>query len=128
MAVSSGALTSPLLMIVQLAVEENNQPNNCFHHEANWHLLELDTANPIRDPNNVLGLVAPTTNAVGGTVEPVKYNFTDSFDREPFVALAKENQLDRNRKVKKDRDHVKKRQTYLAIFDFFLTYHPFPSC
>ena len=87
-----------------MAVEENNQPNNCFHHEANWHLLELDTANPIRDPNNVPGLVAPTTHAVAGTAEPVKYNFTDSFDRDPFVALAKEYQLDRNGNVKKDRD------------------------
>jgi hypothetical protein len=87
-----------------MAAEENNQPDNCFHHEAKWHLLELDMSNPIQDPNNVPGLVALTTQAVGGRVEPEKYNFTDSFDREPFVALAKEYQLDRNGNVKKDRD------------------------
>ena len=70
------------------AIEENNQRDKLFHHEAKWHLLELDTANPNQDLSNVPCLVAPITHAVEGTAEPVKYNFTDSFVNEHDYSLS----------------------------------------
>lgn len=89
----------------------NDQPDSCFHHEAKWRLLELDTANPIDDPSsNMPGLVAPTTHAVGGTVECIKYNFNDTFDRDPFIALSKECAVDRHGNPKKDKD-----QNYVMV-------------
>ncbi len=58
----------------------------------------------LNNPNNdIPGLAAPTTHAVGGTVDVLKYNFNDTLDRDPFIASSKECTVDSNGTPKKDR-------------------------
>jgi hypothetical protein len=44
---------------------------------------------PLQEPNRIPGLVAPTTHSAGATQEAKKYNYVETFDREPFIATRK---------------------------------------
>jgi hypothetical protein len=83
-------------------VADNNQQIESFHHGVSWRLLEPEQA-PVAEPNRMRGLVAPTTHSAGATTEARKYNYSETFDRDPFTATSKEWVRSSNGKLKVDR-------------------------
>jgi hypothetical protein len=79
----------------------NNQPVELLHHGVGWRLLDPEPA-PVAEPNRIRGLVAPTTHSAGSTTEARKYNYSETFDRDPFIAMSKEWVRGSDGKVKVD--------------------------
>jgi hypothetical protein len=70
------------------AIANDNQPMETLHHRVRWTLLEPD-ATPVEEPSRMHSLVAPMTHAAGATTEAKKYNYLETFDRDPFMATSK---------------------------------------
>jgi len=84
-----------------VAVTTNNQPVESLHHGVCWRLLEPEPT-PVAEPNRIRGLVAPTTHSSGGTSEAKKFNYSETFDRDPFIATSKEWVRNSNGRAKVD--------------------------
>jgi hypothetical protein len=67
----------------------NNQPVESIHHGVRWRLLDPEPT-PVAEPNRMCGLVAPTTHSAGVTMEARKFNYLETFDRDPFIAMSNE--------------------------------------
>jgi hypothetical protein len=85
------------------AVANDNQPMDTLHHGVKWRLLEPD-ATPLEEPSRMRSLVAPTAHAAGATTEAKKYNYLETFDRDPFTATSKTWVRNNNGTLKIDRN------------------------
>jgi hypothetical protein len=85
------------------AIANDNQPMDTLHHGVRWTLLEPD-ATPLEEPSWMHSLVAPTTHATGATTEAKKYNYSETFDRDPFTATSKTWVRNNNGTLKIDRN------------------------
>ncbi len=85
------------------AIANNNQPTETLHHGVRWRPLEPD-ATPVEEPRRMRSLVAPMMHAAGATTEAKKYNYSETFDSDPFTATSKTWVRNNNGTLKVDRN------------------------
>ena len=73
-----------------------------FHHGAKWRVLEQDKTKQVNEPNEIPGLKGPTVPKGGKECE--KFDFSDNFDRDPFIAMSKEYEWNSKGQVKVGKD------------------------
>ena len=98
-----GAINAPVTMMTDQ--REHQQQVTGFAEGAMWKQLKHNNE-PVEEPNKNSNLVGPTVPL--GEKEFKKYDFTEKFDRPPFIATSPAIQLGRNGKpIKDNRGNIK---------------------